>query len=72
MILAVILCGMVFSICGCALYSKPYYEQLGETEAEGNIRHQRNFRVSQNQLLEDVDRALLIDKPSRLGDKRIP
>lgn len=71
-ILTVILCSLVFCLAGCGFYSKPYYEQLGETEAEGRIRHKRNFRVSQNELMSDIDRALLIDKPPRTTTLRIP
>lgn len=46
--------------------------QLGETEAEGNRRHRRVFRVDQSQLMSDIDRFMLLDEPSRLTDKRIP
>ena len=63
-ILVVVLCVLVFLPCGCG--------QLGETEAEGRRRHLRNMRINQQELMEDIDRALLIDKPSKLSDKRIP
>ena len=46
--------------------------QLGETEAEGNRRHRRVLRINQSEFMADLDRALLLDKPSRLTDKRIP
>ena len=36
------------------------WDQLGETTAEGH------------EMLADIDRVLLLDKPSRLTDKRIP
>ena len=46
--------------------------QLGETEAEGRRRHLRNRRINQQQLMEDIDRVMMFDKPSKLTDKRIP
>jgi hypothetical protein len=46
--------------------------QLGETEAEGNRRHRRVFRIDQSELMSDLDRFMLLDEPSRLTDKRIP
>ena len=63
-ILGIILCASVFLAYGCA--------QPGETEAEGNRRHIRNLRINQQELIEDIDTALLFDKPSKLTDKRIP
>lgn len=48
------------------------HAQLGETEAEGRRRHIRAARINQQELMEDIDRALLLDKPSKLTDKRIP
>jgi S-adenosylmethionine:diacylglycerol 3-amino-3-carboxypropyl transferase len=46
--------------------------QLGETEAEGARRHRRIHRINQSELMADIDRAMLLDEPSRLTDKRIP
>jgi len=46
--------------------------QLGETAAESRRRHRRVTRINNQGLLADIDRALLLDKPSRLTDKRIP
>jgi len=63
-ILGVVLVASIFTCCGCA--------QLGETEAEGHRRHLRNLRINQQQLMADVDKVLLLDKPSKLTDKRIP
>ncbi len=62
--LSVVLCTLVFCISGC--------QQPGETTAEGHRRHLRNVRINQQELVEDIDKALLTDKPSRLTDKRIP
>ena len=61
MILGVILCSF---LCGCA--------QLGETTAEGRRRHIRTARINQQELMGDLDRVGLADKPSKLTDKRIP
>jgi len=66
-ILGIILCALVFWLGGCA-----FLEQPGETVAEGNRRHLRNLRVNQQELMGDIDRVLLFDKPSKLTDKRIP
>lgn len=63
-VLGVILVVSCFICCGCA--------QLGETEAEGHRRHLRNLRINQQQLMEDIDRTMMFDKPSELTDKRIP
>jgi hypothetical protein len=63
-ILGVVLVASIFICCGCA--------QLGETEAEGHRRHLRNLRISRQQLMEDIDKTLLLDEPSKLTDKRIP
>ena len=48
------------------------YEQMGETAAEGRRRHLRNQRLNQQQLMADLDTFWLVDKPSKLTDKRIP
>lgn len=65
-ILAIILFALIFLPFGCST------EQLGETSAEGNRRHLRNLRINQQESMEDVDGAVLLDRPSRLSDKRIP
>ena len=66
-ILTVILFVFVFLPCSCRSY-----EQTGETAAEGHRRHQRNLRINQQQLMADLDAFWLVDKPSKLTDKRIP
>ena len=66
-ILTVIVFVFVLLLCGCISY-----EQMGETAAEGRRRHQRNLRLNQQQLMADLDAFMLVDKPSRLTDKRIP
>ena len=66
-ILTVILLVFVFLPCGCRSY-----EQMSETAAEGRRRHQRNLRINKQQLMADLDTFWLVDKPSKLTDKRIP
>ncbi|MHC4708023.1 MAG: hypothetical protein ACYS8I_13175 [Planctomycetota bacterium] len=59
---------MVFSLAllasGCS--------QPGETTAEGSRRHSRNLRINQQEMMADIDAFLLLDKPSKLTDKRVP
>jgi len=66
-IISVIVFVFVLMPCGCSSY-----EQMGETAAEGRRRHIRNSRINQQQLMADLDRFWLLDKPSKLTDKRIP
>ena len=66
-VLTVIVLVFVFLPCGCKSY-----EQMGETAAEGRRRHLRNQRLNQQQLMADLDSFMLMDKPSKLTDKRIP
>ena len=66
-VLIVIVLVFIFMPCGCKSY-----EQMGETAAEGRRRHLRNQRINQQQLMADLDSFLLLDKPSKLTDKRIP
>ncbi len=65
--LGIILCALVLLPCGCA-----FSEQPGETAAEGHRRHLRNLRINRQEMMEDIDKVLLMDRPSRLTDKRIP
>ena len=66
-ILTIILFIFIFLLYGCRSY-----EQMGETAAEGRRRHQRVLRMNQQQLMADLDKFMLVDKPSKLTDKRIP
>ncbi len=66
-ILTVVVFVFVFLPSGCGSY-----EQMGETAAEGRRRHQRNLRINRQQLMADLDKFMLVDKPSKLTDKRIP
>ena len=67
LILTVIVLVFVLMPSGCSSY-----EQMGETAAEGRRRHQRSLRINQQQLMADLDMFWLLDKPSKLTDKRIP
>jgi hypothetical protein len=65
-VLPVILLVLVFMPFGCKS------GQPGETAAEGHRRHQRIARMNQQQIMADIDTVLMLDKPSRLTDRRIP
>jgi len=64
--LAVILAVLVLLPLGCAM------DQGGETAAEGSRRHRRVLRINRQGMLADIDRTLLLDKPSKLTGDRIP
>ncbi|UCG47844.1 MAG: hypothetical protein JSU94_20495 [Phycisphaerales bacterium] len=52
--------------------SESFMDQLGETRAEGSRRHRRVLRINRQEMMADIDRLLLLDRPSKLTDKRIP
>ncbi len=54
-------------LCGCSSSDQP-----GETVAEGRRRHERVLRINRQEMMADIDRAFLLDEPSKLTDKRIP
>jgi len=56
----------VLLLAGCSL------RHPGETRAEVDRRHQRVLRLNNELLLSDLDRTLMLDKPSKLTDRRIP
>ena len=58
---------LVFMPSGCSSFSQP-----GETAAEGHRRHLRTVRINQQEMMSDIDAALMLERPSRLTDKRIP
>ena len=62
--LGIVLCALVLWLSGC---SYP-----GETKAESDRRHKRNIRLNSQEMMEDIDQVLLLDKPSKLSDKKIP
>ena len=63
--LAFVLCALMLLPCGCGGHP-------GETAAEANRRHKRILRVNGEELRSDVDRVLLLDRPSQLSDRRLP
>jgi hypothetical protein len=65
-ILAVLFSVLVFLPYGCA------HEQPGETVAEGRRRHKRVLRINHQEMMEDIDKFLLLDQPSKLTGRRIP
>lgn len=64
-LLVVVLGALIFLPCGCG-------RQLGETKAEASRRHKSVLRINHQEMMEDIDKVLLLDKPSKLTDKRIP
>ena len=73
---SVSVCKVVLVVVLCALFLVPLgcksYEQLGETAAEGRRRHKRTLRINRQEMMADLDAIMLLDKPSKLTDKRIP
>ncbi len=63
----VILCALFLVPLGCRSY-----DQMGETAAAGHRRHKRVLRLNNQGMMEDLDSFMLLDKPSKLTDKRIP
>ncbi len=63
----VILCALFLVPLGCRSY-----DQMGETAAEGHRRHRRTLRLNRQGMMEDLDSFMLLDRPSKLTDKRIP
>ena len=61
----VVLCVLMVLSFGCTT------AQPGETEAEGRRRHLRNNDICHVEMIQDIDRALLWDKPSKLSDKQV-
>ena len=76
MMKGVSVCKVILVIVVCALFFVPLgcksYEQMGETTAEGRRRHERTARINRQAMMEDLDTLMLLDKPSKLTDKRIP
>ncbi len=66
-VLLVLLLGAICLSWGCAFFDQP-----GETAAEGHRNHLRMLNVNRQEMMADIDKALLLDRPSKLTDKRIP
>ena len=65
-IVIIILCVFVFLPLGCGSW------QPGETAAESKRRHKRVLRINRQEMMADIDKVLLLDKPSKLTEKRMP
>ena len=48
------------------------WQHPGETSAEVNRRRGRTISLNHQMLRADIERAMLLDRPSRLTDKRLP
>jgi hypothetical protein len=66
-LLVVMLLSLVVLSTGCGFFNQP-----GKTAAEVNRDHVRTLRVNQQELISDVDKTLLLDKPSKLTERRLP
>ena len=53
-------------LAGCAT------QQPGETAAEVDRGHGRTMRLNSQMMMSDIDKFLLLDKPSMLSDRRVP
>lgn len=62
--LAVMLCVVTLVATGCT--------GMGETRAEAKRRHSRVLHLGTRGFGEDVDMALMLDRPSRLTEMRLP
>ena len=76
MMKSVSVCKVILVIVLCALFLVPLgcmsYDQPGETVAEGRRRHKRTLRINRLEMMADLDALMLLDKLSKLTDKRIP
>lgn len=66
-VLGVFLSMLLLFCTGCAFFSQP-----GETAAAGNRRHIEVLRVNNQEMMEDIDQVLLLDRPSKLTEMRRP
>jgi hypothetical protein len=58
------LCALL--LAGCST------RQPGETAAEVHRRHQRAMQLNSEMMMSDIDKVLMLDKPSGLSDKGLP
>jgi len=66
-LLVSLLMTLVVLLTGCGLFDQP-----GKTAAEVHREHLRTLQINQQQMMQDIDRSLDMDQPSKLSDKRIP
>jgi len=67
LVLAVILGVLVLSTWGCKSWRTP-----GETSAEARRRRDRIVRANSEQMVSDMEAVLMLDRPSKLSDRRLP
>ena len=65
--LAFVLGVLVVSTCGCTSWAAP-----GETAAESQRRQKRILRANSQAMVSDVEAVLMLDRPSKLTDRRLP
>jgi hypothetical protein len=65
-LLTIVLGVFIFALAGCST------SQPGESALEGDIRHRRVLRTNNQELMNDIDKFLLLEEPSKLTDRRIP
>jgi hypothetical protein len=66
-VLVVVLLAVIVLSSGCGFFNHP-----GKTPAEVHRDQLRTIRMNHQELMDDVDRAVFLDKPSTLTDKKIP
>ena len=64
-VLVVLLVAIGLSTAGCGIHGQ------GETPAEGHLRHKRVLENYTQQLADDIDMVLMLDKPSKLNSLRV-
>jgi hypothetical protein len=67
-VLVVALLAVIVLSSGCS----GFFNHPGKTPAEVHRDQVRTVKMNHQELMSDIDRAVLLDKPSRLTDKRIP
>ncbi len=70
LILIAFLFCLLLASSGCSIYTS--LAQPGETMMEGHVRHLRNARVNEENLMGDIDRVMLFYEPARTTPLRIP
>ena len=58
---------LLLGMAGCSSWHQP-----GETATERSLRQRRILRNNYQSMVEDIDKVLMMDKPSRLGDHSLP